>query len=154
MKKNISKKTCMFYVSDYHFEMIGLLNIRKELKQNKKIIVLTQDNLQESIEVLLSKINLKKEDKKEIEQIDWSEKEKQKYEQLQKEINDNNEVSIYIKGNEEYIQNQNNKINEMLLNSNKVSVTDCYNFMEIKNKSNEIMQNYDEKLITGNVISI
>ena len=48
MLKNESKKAYMFYVSDYHFEMIGLLNIKKELKENKKIIIFTQNNLEET----------------------------------------------------------------------------------------------------------
>ena len=148
MLKNESKKAYMFYVSDYHFEMIGLLNIKKELKENKKIIIFTQNNLEETIKTVLSKINIVEKEKKEIEKIDWTENSEVKYEYLQKAIEKEEKVSIYIKGEEKYIEEQNKKIAKITKGKENVWITDCYDFNEIANKSKEITKKYQERIVT------
>ncbi len=45
--KESKEKICSFYASDYHFEMIILPYIEKNLEKNKKIIILTENNLEE-----------------------------------------------------------------------------------------------------------
>ena len=66
-KNQITKeKTCAFYASDYHFEMITLPYIEKKLEENKKIIVLTENNLEDTMKTLISKVNLKQEKKNNI----------------------------------------------------------------------------------------
>ena len=54
MNKNqkTKEKTCAFYVSDYHFEMISLPYINKKLDESKEVIVLTENNLKETIKTL------------------------------------------------------------------------------------------------------
>ncbi len=148
MLKNESKKAYMFYVSDYHFEMIGLLNIKKELKENKKIIIFTQNNLEETIKTVLSKINIVEKEKKEIEKIDWTENSEVKYEYLQKAIEKEEKVSIYIKGEEKYIEEQNKKIAKITKEKENVWIADCYDFNEIANKSKEITKKYQERIVT------
>ena len=59
-KQETKEKNCMFYVSDYHFEMISLPYISKRIEENKKIIILTEENLNETINTLVEKINLNK----------------------------------------------------------------------------------------------
>ena len=51
MNKNqkTKEKTCAFYASDYHFEMISLPYINKKLDESKEVIVLTENNLKETI---------------------------------------------------------------------------------------------------------
>ena len=144
MKENKSKKTYMFYVSDYHFEMIALLNIHKELNENRKVVVLTQNDLKETVENVLSKINLKEEEKEEIRKINWATKEKGKFDEIEQSINEKEDITIYIKGSEYYIENQNKKI----------SIIDCYNFSEVANKSGEIIRKYEENLITGKTLKV
>ena len=65
MNKNqkTKEKTCAFYASDYHFEMISLPYINEKLDENKEVIILTENNLRETIKTLISKINLNKEKK-------------------------------------------------------------------------------------------
>ncbi len=43
-QKTKKKKTCAFYASDYHFEMISLPYINKKLDESKEVIVLTENN--------------------------------------------------------------------------------------------------------------
>ena len=54
MNKNqkTKEKTCAFYASDYHFEMISLPYINKKLDESKEVIVLTENNLKETIKTL------------------------------------------------------------------------------------------------------
>ncbi len=62
MSKNqeTKEKTCAFYASDYHFEMISLPYIEKNLEESKEILVLTENNLDDTIRNLISRINLKR----------------------------------------------------------------------------------------------
>lgn len=157
MKKNKSRKSYMIYASDYHFEMIGLLNIRKELKENKKVIVLTQNNLKETVKTVLSRITMNKEEKEEIQKINWTEETETKYKEIKNSIEQNQKLSIYIKGEEKFIENQNKKINKLIELENNwenISIIDCYDFSEISEKRNEIIKKYDEVLVTGNKLSI
>ena len=46
------EKTCAFYASDYHFEMISLPFIEKNIEENKEIIILTENNLEDTIKTV------------------------------------------------------------------------------------------------------
>lgn len=52
------KKICAFYASDYHFEMISLPYIEENLEKRKEIIILTENDLQDTIKTLISNINI------------------------------------------------------------------------------------------------
>ena len=60
------EKTCAFYASDYHFEIISLPYIEEQLEKNKQIIVLTENDLEESVKTVISKTNLKETKRKNI----------------------------------------------------------------------------------------
>ena len=79
-----------------------------------------------------------------------------------KSENEKEDITIYIKGSEYYIENQNKKI-ELIINdnknvesikNNKISIIDCYNFSEVANKSGEIIRKYEENLITGKTLKV
>ena len=58
--KNLTKeKICAFYASDYHFEMISLPYISKSMDENKEIIILTENDLEDTVKTLISRMNLK-----------------------------------------------------------------------------------------------
>ncbi len=154
MKKNESKKTYMFYVSDYHFEMIGLLNIKKELKAGKKVIVFTQNDLRKTVKEVISKITMKEEEKEKLKNINWKNEDNVKYKEISEALDKNQEISVYIKGNEKYIKEQNEKINKMLKNKKEISITDCYDFSEISDRGDEIIKKYDEALVTNKKIKV
>ena len=40
-EQETKEKICAFYASDYHFEMISLPYINKQIEENKQVIVLT-----------------------------------------------------------------------------------------------------------------
>ena len=87
MNKNqkTKEKTCAFYASDYHFEMISLPYINKKLDESKEVIVLTENNLKETIKTLVSKINLNEDKKVDILKIDWENNDLNKFKKTQKE---------------------------------------------------------------------
>ncbi len=60
------ERICAFYASDYHFEMMSLPYINKKIENKEEIIILTENNLEKTIQTFLSKTNLNEEKKKEI----------------------------------------------------------------------------------------
>ena len=72
MRKNKRKeKICLFFASDYHFEMMSLPYINENLKKNKNVIIMTENNLDNTVNKVLENVNLAKEDKERITKIDW-----------------------------------------------------------------------------------
>ena len=121
------ENSCAFYASDYHLEMIMLPYINENLKENKNIYVFTQNNLENTMNELLNKINLKKETKNNILNINWKNDDKNKYNDL---INDDKELTIFVKGNEDYIEKINDSLSKIRV-SRKIEVVDCYNLEDI-----------------------
>ena len=74
-KENI----CAFYASDYHFEMVSLPYISEKLENKDEIIILTENDLEETIKTVLSKINLKENKKKNILKLNWKNENTEKF---------------------------------------------------------------------------
>lgn len=147
MNKLKSKKTCMFFASDYHFEMISLLNIRKEIEENKKVIIITENNLEDTLEKLITRVNFSSEEKDKIKNINWTNENSEKFKEI---INENKNIDIYVKGSEKHIIDTNKKI-EKIMEENKekiINVIDCYDINEVAKRSNEILDNYKNRLVT------
>ena len=125
------EKTCCFYVSEFHLEMILVPYINEIIEQN--ITILTQKKLNETMEILISKINLKPDNKEKILNLKWDGEE---------EIKENS--NIIIIGSKQYIENKNKEIS----NKNVLSILDCYAFEEEKNNINEIVKGYKNVLNT------
>ena len=138
------ENSCAFYVSDYHLEMIMLPYINENLKQNKSVYVFTQNNLEDTINTLVEKVNLKNEIKDNILNINWKVDDENKYNKI---IEDKKEKIIIIKGNEKYIETINKNINQ-IKQYQPINVVDCYNLQEIGNNANIISKNYKNILTT------
>ncbi len=145
--KESKEKVCCFYVSDYHFEMISLPFIQNNLDENKEIIILTENNLEETIENLIEKINLKEEKKNKIIKINWKNDDKNKLEKI-KENNENNLI-VFIKGNKKYIKKTNEKIKNIIDERKKIKIIDCYDMEEISKEIDDIMDRYKKVLSTA-----
>ena len=125
------EKTCCFYVSEFHLEMILVPYINEKIEEN--ITILTEKNLTNTLEILISKMNLKEENKEKILNLGWD---------GEKEIKENS--NIIVIGSREYIK----KKNKELENKKTVSVLDCYDFEEEKNNMNNIIEEYEKSLNT------
>ena len=143
--KETKEKVCAFYVSDYHFEMISLPYINKKIENKENIIILTENNLEETIKTLLSKMNFKKEKKEKIFKLNWNNCNSEKLEKIQK----GKETTIFIKGSQNYIEQTNQKIEKMNLNNATIKIVDCYNMEEIGENMDEIMKKYRKILRTA-----
>ena len=105
------EKLCLFFASDYHFEMISLPYINERLKKDNNIIIMTENNLNGTVNKLLSNLNLKEDEKKEIAKNDREKNDVNKFKEI-KEANENGkETVILVKERENNISTINNNIN-------------------------------------------
>lgn len=150
MNKNqkTKEKTCAFYASDYHFEMISLPYINKKLDENKEIIVLTENDLEETIKTLISKINLNENKKANILKIDWENNDLNKFKKINDDIKNKKDMVIFVKGKENYIKNINENIEKWTEKSKNVEIIDCYDMEEISQDMDNIMDKYKFTLKT------
>ena len=111
------QKICGFYVNDWHFTTMILPYVRKEIEGNKKVITFFQESIQSNIEEMLSKMNLNKTFEEKILKINWNkansltQKEiKQTLELIEKGTQTTQTISILVKGDNEFIETINEKI--------------------------------------------
>lgn len=149
LEKNKSKeKMCLFFVSDYHFEMISLPYINESLKNKKQVIVLTENNLQETAEKVLTNINLKDEEKRKLNEINWNNNSEEKIEEI-KNLKDE-DVVIFVKGKKSYIKNINCNLKNENLDDN-LQIINCYDVSEINDNFKDIVKDYTKVLSTSGV---
>ena len=150
MKKvtNTKEKICAFYASDYHFEMISLPYINKRIENNEEVIILTENNLEETMQTLLEKTNLQGNKKQQILKINWKNNDKEKLELLKNKINQQENMVIFVKGKENYIHKLNQDIEKMIPQKNQVKVIDCYSIEEVGENVDQVMEQYDKILGT------
>lgn len=130
------EKICSFYVSDFHLEMILLPYINDKIKNQEKVEIITEKDLSETIRILVSRMNLKEEDKQQILNMNWKINEKK--------IEDNSNAIII--GSKEYIQKQNVQIENNFYKN--LSIINCFDFEEVKNDISDIINNHDKSLNT------
>lgn len=147
--KETKEKTCTFYASDYHFEMISLPYIEKKIENNGQILILTENNLEETIKNLLSKMNFSEEKKEKILKLNWKNDNLGKFKQIKNEVNNKKDIVIFIKGKENYIKNVNENIEKWTNNRNNVKIIDCYDIEEVGKNMNNIMDKYKKILGTS-----
>ena len=146
--ENTNEKICAFFVSDYHFEMMSLPYINRCIEDNKKIIILTENNLKETVKDVIERMNLKDERKEQFLNIDWNKNDFKKLKNIKYSSNDNeNDVVVIIKGKEKYVENMNKKIDK----NGNIKIIDCYDYEEVEDKINDIIITYDKVLKTSGV---
>lgn len=151
MNKNqeTKEKICTFFVSDYHFEMISLPYIDRSLKENKNIIILTENDLEGTIKTLLEKTNFNEEKKNKFLNISWKNNDLEKFKEIKENIENNKEMIIFIKGKENYIHNINSNIEKWINNYEKIKLIDCYDIEEIGENVSDVMERYKKILNTS-----
>lgn len=134
-QKKIENKCC-FYVSDFHLEMTILPYINEKIKENKDIVIVTQNKLEESIKILISRMNLK--NKEQIIELDWNNSEIDK-------IKGRKNIVIINNGTKKFIEDTNKKMEEIVGNE-IAEIINCYSFNEIKDEIIEIREKHTEVL--------
>ena len=140
IEKKENKKMYVFYVSEFHLEMILLPFVNKKIEEKEKIIINTEYDLEDTMKVLLNRMNLKEENKEKILGLNWNKKEKQEM------YNKSNIITI---GRQEYIDNINYEIKQE--NLNDIRMLDCYKFDDIKEEISNIANKYDGNFNTSSL---
>lgn len=135
-----NKKMYVFYVSEFHLEMILLPFVNKKIEEKEKIIINTEYDLEDTMKVLLNRMNLKEENKEKILGLNWNKKEKQEM------YNKSNIITI---GRQEYIDKINYEIKQE--NLNNIRMLDCYKFDDIKEEISDIANKYDGNFNTSSL---
>jgi hypothetical protein len=148
--KECSEKLCSFYVSNAHLVTMLIPYLSRKIKEGNNFIIFTQNNLENEVEMLLSKINIKEEEKQKIRNINW--KKSLYQENVIKEKLENNIENLYIiiNGDNEYVEKINEKverINEK--NQKNVTIIDCYEVLQVNQEINKILNNHDKILNTS-----
>lgn len=139
-------KKCCLYASDFHLEMILVPYIRERLEKTE-FVILTENNLQDTIKILLNRINIDKNDKKKILDLKWYANDNEKFEKITKLKQKNNKICIIINGDYDYIKEKNQKLNELI--KDNLEIIDCFNINDSRIDIEEIHYKYKEFINTG-----
>lgn len=149
IKENKStEKSCLFFASDYHFEMISLPYINNKIKEDKNVIIITENDLENTMEKLISRVNLEEKDKNRILELDWKNDDFSKFKNVKKANEENKETVIFIKGKRNYIENVNKNI-ENWIDNKEINVIDCYDINEIEKSVSDVAKQYNKILSTA-----
>ncbi len=148
-EKSTKEKICVFYASDYHFEMISLPYINKRMEDKDKIIILTENNLEKTMKSLLDKTNLKEEKKQKILNLDWKNKNLEELKNIKNIEKDAKNVVIFIKGKEKYINRINQNLEEFLPENKDIKIVNCYNIEEVGENMEDILAKHQKILRTA-----
>lgn len=152
------KRVCSFYGSDWHLITMILPHLNKELNKQITVKTILETNVKNKVEILLSKINLKDEDRNNILNIGWEEKTNINEDLIKNLLAENNkEIEIIINGNNNYIESANKKIEEYIQNNEvrdkKITIINCYyiddenvntNIKEILAKNDSVLKTLGE----------
>ena len=131
------EKVYSSYVSEYHLEMILVPFINSKIEEKENVVIETEYDINETLNTLLSKLNLKEENKEKILRLGWN----------KKENNIKSKDNVIIIGNKDYIENTNRRI--MQKNIEDLTIVDCYKFEDICNNMSEVADKYDFNLNTN-----
>ena len=146
MEGKENKKTCSFYASEYHFDMMAISYIKEELRKDKKIVVLTEKDLEKSVKTVVGKMNLNDDEIRNIMEINWKEENFNKFKEIKENKERKKDILVLIKGNQNYIKNVNDNIQKFVNNYSDIKIVDFYDIEEIKNNRNNICNNYDKMI--------
>lgn len=131
------EKACSFYVSDFHLEMILMPYINKKINNNEEIAISTEKDLRETVEILISKMNINEENKEKILNLGWNRSENVPIEKSS---------NVIVIGTEEYIKKMNEKIEDS--KPERMNIINCYNFEDVKDNVEQIVSLHNESLNT------
>lgn len=142
-KESSNETICGFYASEFHLEMMILPYINKNIEENKKIYLINEKNLNESVKNVISKINLDESRKQNILNLGWDDKNDKKIKQINQE---NEKTTIIINGSDNF----NKKINSQIEFKENFEIINCYNLEETNDI--EIIKNNYRKIINSSGI--
>ena len=139
MGENQTIKACNFYVSQWHLFAALLPYVRDELKKNNKVIFVSQDNLEKGLKQLVTKLNLKFENKNGINDVIWLNE--NVVLELKEEIKP---VTIVVQGTVSFIKEINSYLEANLKKLyRKVTIINCYEIYDTNDMLYNILDEHD-----------
>ena len=131
------KNICNFYVSEYHLEIMLLPYISKKIDNEENITIITEIDLESTLNVVIERINLDKDKKKKIKKIGWN---------IQNIENIIPNTNVILIGSKKFINEKVFELKERQVEN--LEIIACYNYNEVKNDMKEIVSKYDGMLNT------
>lgn len=147
-KESKAVNKCCLYASDFHLEMILLPYIKERINKSSFIII-TQNDLSDTIRVLLDRVNINKKEKQEILNLNWKITNIEDIDYIKESVKNDEDIYIVINGDYNYIKDVN--INLKLIDNNNVHIIDCFNINDQNLNMNDIRNNYKEVLNTSKI---
>ena len=155
LMKNVGnvKKVCSFCVSDWHFITMITPYINQKIKNNEKILLYSSQNYTQLIKTFLPKLMIDNEKKQKIEKLNWHESNIEQYSKIAETLSNikENEVTLIIKGDNLYIENVNNLIEQWTKKntSKKITIVNCYEVGEFNQNIKQILKEHHKILNTS-----
>lgn len=131
------KNICNFYVSEYHLEIMLLPYISKKIDNEENITIITEIDLESTLNVVIERINLDKDKKEKIKKIGWN---------IQNIENIILNTNVILIGSKKFINEKVFELKERQVEN--LEIIACYNYNEVKNDMKEIVSKYDGMLNT------
>ncbi len=131
------KNICNFYVSEYHLEIMRLPYISKKIDNEENITIITEIDLESTLNVVIERINLEKDKKEKIKKIGWN---------IQNIENIISNTNVILIGSKKFINEKVFELKERQVEN--LEIIACYNYNEVKNDMKEIVSKYDGMLNT------
>ena len=131
------KNICNFYVSEYHLEIMLLPYISKKIDNEENITIITEIDLESTLNVVIERINLDKDKKEKIKKIGWN---------IQNIENIIPNTNVILIGSKKFITEKVFELKERQVET--LEIIACYNYNEVKNDIKEIVSKYDGMLNT------
>ena len=131
------KNICNFYVSEYHLEIMLLPYISKKIDNEENITIITEIDLESTLNVVIERINLDKDKKEKIKKIGWN---------IQNIENIIPNTNVILIGSKKFINEKVFELKERQVEN--LEIIACYNYNEVKNDMKEIISKYDGMLNT------
>ena len=146
------KKTCSFYVSNYHLVTMLLPYIKQKIDEKANISTILEENVEENVSKLVKNLNLETNYKNKILNINWKAFQVYKYSEIEEILNQNEPTNIIISGKYEYVEMMNKNVERWIQSNNEkieLIINNCYDVTELKININEILEKHDKILNTS-----
>lgn len=151
--KNYIKKTCGFYVSEWHLVTMLLPHIVTKVEKGVKIDTILNNNIKKELKEVISRLNINDITKAKILSINWENSENKEFtyikEYMEKIVKTNNDIEIIVTGTKNIIDNINKNIEYWLdMNIEKIqginiNIINCYEVSEFNSNINNILDKHD-----------
>ena len=151
--RNYIRKTCGFYVSEYHMATMLLPHIVTKIEKGVKIDTILNKNIKREIKELISKLNINDITKAKVLNINWENVRGIDFayikDYMEDVVKNSKDIEIIINGTKKEIDNINKNIEYWLdMNIEKIegihiNIINCYEISEFNSNINKILDGHN-----------